>query len=370
MFMIQKKENLRTIFAFAVLLLFFVTSCSNFSIPLIGKKTEKEGGIPGGKTVTVEGMETVKGVNPLTPETPPSKKSSSPPPVSTPKKEGESRLASVPTRPFSGSSLPLFQMGLKKKVVVLDFENKTTYQEEKIGDAVIKRLIDKLEATQRVVTMDRTVASEMLKKEGFSSESLSDLSAMKRAHQSFGIQAFISGVVTDVSILSSKTSEASEEEVSFATSKVEVRLVDAATGNLLKTFIGRSPIFGTKEAGEYSRSKAVLKAIDFSLEDGLEGLLRQLDFLDWTTSIARIDGDQIYLNAGRISGLRIGDTLEIYQPGKEIIHPVTNLSLGWTTGQLKGAVKITDLFGVDAAIGKIVTGNGFDLNDVVKSTLK
>jgi hypothetical protein len=193
---------------------------------------------------------------------------------------------------------------------------------------------------------------------------------MKRAYQSLGIQAFIYGVVTDVSILSSKTSETSEEEVSYATSKVEVRLVDASTGNLLKTFIGRSPIFGTKEAGEYSRSKSVLKAIDYSLEDSLEGLLRQLDYLDWTTTLARVDGDQIYFNAGKLSGLRIGDTLEIYELGKEILHPVTHLSLGWTTGQLKGAVKIMELFGVDAAIGKTVQGTGFDLNDVVKSNIK
>jgi len=367
--MVQKRKSLRIFFVSAITLLFFITSCSN--LPLIGKKKEKEGdkSIPAGKTVTVEGMETVKGVNPPKPETaPPSKKPSSPPPM--PRKEAEGRLASVPTRPFSSSALPLFQMGFKKKAVVLDFDNKTTYQEEKMGEAAVKRLIDKLEATQRVVTIDRAVVSEMLKKEGFTFESLSEPSAMKRAYQSFGIQAFIYGVVTDVSILSSKPSETSEEEVSFATSKLEVRLIDASTGNLLKTFIGRSPIFGTKEAGEYSRSKAVLKAIDFSLEDCLEGLLRQLDYLDWTTTIARVEGENVYFNAGKLSGLRIGDTLEIYEPGKEIIHPVTQVSLGWTTGQLKGAVRITELFGVDAAIGKTVQGTGFDLNDVVKSTIR
>jgi hypothetical protein len=138
----------------------------------------------------------------------------------------------------------------------------------------------------------------------------------------------------------------------------------------LKSFIGRSPIFGTKEAGEYSRSKAVLKAIDFSLDEILEGLLRQLDLLDWTTTIAKIEGDYLYINAGKLSGLRIGDALEIFEPGREIIHPITKFSLGWTTGQLKGTIKVTELFGVDAAIGKVVQGNGFSSNDVVKSTIR
>ena len=346
--------------------LFLLTSCSN--LPLIGKKEDKDKKTPAGKTVTVEGMEQVKGVNPPKQEEPPSKKpATSPPP---PKREAESKVASVPTRPFYSSPLPFFQAGFRRKVVTLDFENKTTYEQEKIGEAAAKRLNDRLEATQRVVTMDKAVVSEALKKQEVTFRNLTDPSAMKQANQTLGIQAFALGTVAEVSLLSSKASDTSDEEVSFATAKVEVRLIDASTGNLLRTFIGRSPIFGTKEAGQNSRGKAVLKAIDLSLDEIADPLLRQLDLLDWTTTIARIDGDSLYINAGKQSGLRIGDTLEVYQPGKEIIHPSTNLSLGWTTGQLKGLIRITDLFGVDAAAGRVVEGKGFAIDDVVKSTAK
>jgi len=352
---------------FLILSVFLLTSCS--SLPLIGKKEEKKTEkLPEGKTVRVEGMETVKGVSPPRTDPPGPPKKPSPEPAL--KREPETRVASVPARPFAGAPLPFLQMGFKKKVAILDFENKTTYQEEMIGEAVAKRLADKLEATQRVVIMDKAVVSGMLKKEGTKFDDLTELSVMKRAHQSLGIQAFALGAVTDVSILSSKASDTSDEEVSFATAKVEIRLIDASTGNLLKTFIGRSPIFGTKESGEGSRGKAVIKAIDFGLEDILEGLFRQLDYLDWTTTIAKIEGESLFINAGRLSGLRIGDTLEIYEPGKEIIHPATKISLGWTTGQLKGVVRVSELFGVDAAIGKVVQGSGFNPNDVLKSTMR
>jgi hypothetical protein len=365
--MIRYRKSLLCLFVFLTALLFLITSCAN--LPFIGKKKEeKVEKIPEGKTVKVEGMEKVKGVNPPKAETPPSKKPSTPTTPS--KREGETRVASTPSRPFYSPSLPFFQMGFKRKVAILDFENNTTYKDEKIGEAVAKKLSDKLEATQRVVTLDKTVVSEMLKRESFKFETLADPSAMKRARQSLGIQAFALGTVTDVSLLSSKTSETSDEEVAFATAKVEIRLIDASTGNLLKTFIGRSPIFGTKETGEYSRGKAVIKAIDFGLDDIMEGFLRQLDLLDWTTTIAKVEGENIYLNAGKLSGIRIGDTLEVFEPGKEIFHPTTNLSLGWTTGKLKGAVKVTDLFGVDAAVGQVVQGAGLGSNDVVKSTVK
>jgi curli biogenesis system outer membrane secretion channel CsgG len=364
--MIRNRKRLN-IFIFLTALFFLLTSCAN--LPLIGKKKEEKADkLPAGKVVTVEGMETAKGTNPSGPETPPSKKPSAQPTL--PKKEAETKVSSIPTRPFYSPTLPFFQMGFKRKVAILDFENNTSYKEEKIGEAVAKKLSDKLEATQRVVTVDRTVVSEMFDREGFKFESLTDPSVIKRAHQSLGIQAFTLGSVTDVSLLSSKTSETSEEETTFATAKVEIRLIDASTGNLLKSFIGRSPIFGTKETGEYSRSKAVLKAIDLSLDDILEGFLRQIDLLDWTTTIAKVDGENIYLNAGKLSGVRIGDTLEVFEPGKEIFHPTTNLSLGWTTGKLKGAVRVTDLFGVDAAVGRAVQGAGFSSNDVVKSAMR
>ncbi len=368
--MIQDKKFIVGVFVFSLASVFVLTSCSSF--PLFGtkKKEEKVEKLPEGKTVTVEGMETIKGVNSPKPETPSPKKPSTPTPP--PAKEPETKVASAPpapSRPFYTPSHAFSETGFKKKVAILDFVNNTSYKEEKIGEAVAKKLSDKLEATQRVVTLDKTVIAETLNREGFKFENLSDPSAIKRSHQSLGIEAFVLGTVTDVS-LSTKASEASDEEVAFATTKVEIRLIDASTGNLLKTFIGRSPIFGTKETGADSRGKAVLKAIEIGLDDVMEGFLRQLDFLDWTTTVAKVDGETVYINAGKLSGVRIGDTFEVFEPGREIFHPNTNLSLGWTTGKLKGAIRVTALFGVDAAVGKVIQGNGLSSNDVVKSAMK
>jgi len=84
---------------------------------LIGKKKEeKTEKVPAGKTVTVEGMETIKGVNPSKSDTPPSKKPPVQPVVQ--KKESEGKVVPTSTRPFFGSSLPFFQAGFKRKVAI------------------------------------------------------------------------------------------------------------------------------------------------------------------------------------------------------------------------------------------------------------
>jgi hypothetical protein len=370
--MIQQQKRLLVTLVLLTALSFLVASCS-----LFGKKKEtKSDNSPEGKTVRIDNLEPVKGVNPpnsANPSSspPPKNPSASPVPSSPqPAPPGPPQIASLPPRSAFSPSLPSFEAGFKKKVVVLDFENKTTYQDEKIGDTVTKKLSDRLEATQRLIIMDRTVVEDRLKKQGIQTEKPASPEVMKAAYTSLGVQSFLAGTVADVSLLASKTSESSDEEVSFATAKVEIQLMDASTGNLLKTFVGRSPIFGTKETGENSRGKAVMKAIDASLDDVFDGILRHLDLLDWTTTIAKVDGDNFYINAGRMSGLRIGDTLEVFEPGKEVIHPTTNLSLGWTTGKSKGYIRVTELFGVDAAGGKVIQGQGFSVDDVVKPSAR
>ncbi len=368
--MFHKRRNLFLMVMFITVLSFLVSACS-----LFGKKKPTKDDVPAeGRTVKIDSMETIKGVNPPTSEDSSPPKKPSPPPTITPPPQPAPpkppQTASLPPRPPYSPSLPYFDVGFKKKVAVLDFENKTTYQEEKIGDAVTKKLQDRLEATQRLVIIDRTVVVNRLDKQGTPVDKLTSPAVMKRAYQTLGIQAFLAGTVTDVGLLGSKSSESSSEEVSFATAKIEIQLTDASTGNLLKTFIGRSPIFGTRETGENSRGKAVTKALDACLDDIMDGILRYMDLLDWTTTIAKIDGQNFYINAGRSSGLRIGDTLEVFEPGKEIIHPTTNISLGWTTGKSKGFIRVTELFGVDAAGGQPVQGQGFSIDDVVKPSAR
>jgi hypothetical protein len=196
------RKDLSKVLALWVLCLFLLSSCS--SIPFFGKKKEEKPDVSQGKTVTVDGMETVKGVNPPKAESPPAARKPAPPPSSS---KTESRTASIPfsSRPPSyASPLPFLTAGLRKKVVILDFENKTTYREEKIGETVAQRLSDRLEATQRVVVMDRRVILDLLRKEGLKFETLSDPAAMKKAHQSLGVQALVQGTVDDVSLLPQK----------------------------------------------------------------------------------------------------------------------------------------------------------------------
>jgi hypothetical protein len=86
----------------------------------------------------------------------------------------------------------------------------------------------------------------------------------------------------------------------------------------------------------------------------------------WSTRVAMVEGNNIYLSAGKASGLNQGDMFAIYGPGKEIIHPIAKVSMGFQRGPYKGMVKVSNLFGGDASEATVVAGPGtIEVNDIV-----
>jgi hypothetical protein len=86
----------------------------------------------------------------------------------------------------------------------------------------------------------------------------------------------------------------------------------------------------------------------------------------WSTRVAMVESKQIYLSAGKASGLKQGDIFAIYGPGKEIVHPIAKVSMGFQRGPYKGMVKVSNLFGGDASEATVVAGPGtIQVNDIV-----
>ena len=86
----------------------------------------------------------------------------------------------------------------------------------------------------------------------------------------------------------------------------------------------------------------------------------------WSTRVAMVESKNIYLSAGKASGLNVADMFAIHGPGKEIIHPIAKVSMGFQRGPYKGMVKVVNLFGRDASEATVVAGPGtIQVNDIV-----
>jgi hypothetical protein len=245
--------------------------------------------------------------------------------------------------------------GLKKKVLITYFDDRTTVGEEVFGDWVAQKLMK--EATRRslqILFVDYQMAIEFLEKKGTDLKDLEHPGTLQLLNEVFGIQVLVVGQLSGPYVFTTKTTK-DQEGTASAIIRIDMRLVDTFSGKTLKTLSANNPIIATKEKGSFSEEKAKVKAIDFTIADLGRLLAKELDGMDWFCRIAKVEGEEVYINAGKLTGLKVGDVMGVFQPG----------GLG-ERGEVKGKIQISDFFGIDASMGRLIQGKNPDVNDILK----
>lgn len=100
--------------------------------------------------------------------------------------------------------------------------------------------------------------------------------------------------------------------------------------------------------------------------DFIPQVLGALTQVSWEGRIAAIQGDRMFLNVGRVSGIQIGDLLKVVDAGSDIYDPEGGQHIGRVPGRLKGTLEVISYFGQDGAIAVIHSGAQFKENDKVE----
>ena len=88
--------------------------------------------------------------------------------------------------------------------------------------------------------------------------------------------------------------------------------------------------------------------------------------LDWMGRVAKIIGTKIYLNAGRSSGINLGDIMKVITEGQEVYDPESGAMIGTSQGEVKGTLEVVDYFGQDGAICILHSGGSVTEGDFVQ----
>jgi hypothetical protein len=244
---------------------------------------------------------------------------------------------------------------LRIKVLVVTFDSRVTEGEEAVGDWVVEKLMNEVNRkSQQVLFTDYQMVKSYLEKKGVDQRDFTAPNVLRSLNDVFGIQVLVVGQLSGPYIFRNKTPK-DQEETSMSIIKIDMSLVDTLSGKTLKNVSVNNPIFATKGKGSFSEEKAKTKAIDLAISDLGRSLVRELDKMDWYCRIARVEGEDVYMNAGKLTGLKVGDVMEIYKPagfGKP--------------GELKGKIQISAFFGIDASVARLIQGNLPDVNDLLK----
>jgi hypothetical protein len=280
------------------------------------------------------------------------------------KKEETKRGPSVAsTKPSSSSEKEVLLVspskpalsGLKKKVMIAHFDDRTTGTEEVLGDWVAEKLMKEVNRRSHQVSfVDYQMVKEFLEKKGTDLKDLETPNVLHLLNEVFGIHALVVGQLSGPYVFATKIDKNTEETAS-AIIKIDMRLMDTFPGKAPKHLSASNPLFATKEKGIFSEEKAKVRAIEFAISELGRSLSTELDRLDWFCRIAKVEGEEVYINAGRLTGLKVGDVMDVFRSGGS-----------GEKGEVKGKIKISAFFGIDASMGRLIQGKNPNVNDILK----
>ena len=279
----------------------------------------------------------------------------------------------MPRGQYGQESRPEFYP-IKKKVALLPFFNESPFGKEDLAITATEEFRREL-GRMRDYNVDPQAQSLFgTSKEIYAGGGMKLVQLTRKAKLS-GVNLVIYGRITHAKVRQ-KTDEIGmvRKTKSYAESVVEVRVFDVHANK---------EIFSEKMDGNINDSahKFFLSERDatldyrrnllrYSVRVAVRRFLPKINKLgaklDWVGRVAKIIGSKIYVNAGRKSGITVGDILKVMTEGTEIFDPESGALIGVSKGEVKGTLEIIDFFGPDGAVAILHSGGSVTEGDLVQ----
>jgi len=248
--------------------------------------------------------------------------------------------------------------GPKRRIAVVDFENKTAYGQGRLGSAAADVLMREIGKTGKFILVERDKINKMLEEQKLGQTGVIDPNTAAQMGKVLGVNAIVTGAISNFGVTTSGTDlllTQTKKQVAKVT--VDIRVVDAETGEVLYIdsgkgeatsakgqFLGLGGRGGYDETLEGDALAAAVSQLALNIE-------AQVGRKPWSARVADFDGTHMYLDAGRESGVEIGARLLVFKLGREIKSPTTGKVIGRTEEKL-GEAEVIEYFGDDGAKAK------------------
>ena len=263
---------------------------------------------------------------------------------------------------------------IKKKIALLKLYNESPFGKEDLAITATEELRRELSRTKDFVVDPEASSLFGSSKEIFAGGGLK-LAQLSRKAKLSGVNLVVFGRISNARVRQ-KSDEIGfvRKTKSYAESEVEIRIFDV---------VANKEIFSEKIDGNINDSSfrffmsqrdATIEyrrdLLRYSVKVAVRRFIPKIaklgEKLDWTGRVARIIGSKVYVNAGRRSGLNVGDILKVMTEGEEIYDPETGALLGVSKGEVKGTLEIIDYFGPDGAVSILHSGGSVTEGDFVQ----
>lgn len=288
--------------------------------------------------------------------------------------DARKRRSAPQVRDLPNQARPTDDSALRKRVVVLPFINLSPYASGSASRIAKDTLVRSLNGSGEILVLSANDLADDLSQ--YQKDDSYDISRLLPMARKIGAHGIVVGRIKEI-----KTRKIGDSVGLFRKVKAEVKaLVDV---EMFSTKSGNSLVKETRSSTIEEEVTRVAKSSyrDKELQDNPQlirsvvtaafskmtpSLVKSLRKMTWSGRVALVRGEKIYLNAGRLSGLQVGDILRVTEAKEEVFDPETGGYLGNIMGRMKGTIEIISYFGKDGAVTIVHSGSGFEENDIVE----
>ena len=280
--------------------------------------------------------------------------------------------AQVTQAPAAAPVRQVTHKGPKLRVGVVDFVNKSSYGAGRLGTSASDILTTELFKTGAFIVVERAQLRRVLGEQSLGQSGAVNPETAAQAGKVLGLNALVTGSISQFGVSTGGADYGIyKQKVQTAKCAVDVRVVDATTGQLLFADSGKGEFqrkaqeilgMGTRAGYDETLGQEALRS---AITKFMDNLVQKLETVEWSGAVAMVTGTDVYINAGRDVGLNPGDVLVVQTLGQEIIDPQTKVLLGRTRGAVKAELMVTQIE-ERFTISKVRSGTGIQIGDMVR----
>jgi curli biogenesis system outer membrane secretion channel CsgG len=258
---------------------------------------------------------------------------------------------------------------LKRKVAIARFNNESKYGKSNlfgvdynVGKQATDILSAKLAKSGKFILLERSDIDKINH----------ELSTHNLKSLNIGADYLIVGSISEFGRKNiADTGVFSRDKIQIAYAKVNVRLIDVQTGQIIFAQEGtgeaKSEAGTAFGIGRHIGYDSTLndKAISAAIANLVDGITQNLLNKPWKSYVLSINGNNVIIAGGKKQGLRIGDIFSIYIKGKTIKNPQTGIPIE-LPGKKIANIKVVSQFGSnytdEGSICQIIKGNLKNVN--------
>ncbi len=118
--------------------------------------------------------------------------------------------------------------------------------------------------------------------------------------------------------------------------EINIRLIDTATGRLLSSINAKGSVSskgftanvatrsGMTFGGDTFKNSPIGKACEEAVDQAVDQIAAAMDKVSWSAQVISSEAGQIYIDAGAIQNIQVGEMFKVYRKGKVLTDPSTN----------------------------------------------